>query len=185
MSLAACGGETPGAVDDNPKTPTAAKTPDKPLETPNESPAEAPPAGPAILAWGETLTYEDGLAITLSQPTGYAPSEWAAGVDSFTSFVVLNVTITNGTSQPYEPFNMQMAATSGGAAATEVYDTAHDGQGADLGVPPSAAVLPGQAITYAVGYGVANTADLTVDVSAGYDEEFNEYQHGFWQGGAA
>ena len=80
---------------------------------------------------------------------------------------------------------MSVAATSGAAAASEVFDTAHDGQGADLGSPPSAAILPGQAVTYAVGYGVANTADLTVDVSAGYDDEFNEYQHGFWQGGAA
>lgn len=185
LTLAACGAEVPASTGTD-ATPSQAAQPDKPLETPAAEPEPEPEdEGPAILAWGETLTYEDGLAITVSQPTGYAPSEWAAGGDGFTSFVVLNITVTNGTALPYEWFNLRVAATSGGAAASEVYDSAMDGQGMELGSTPSADLLPGQSVTYAVGYGVANTADLTVDVSAGYTDDFAEYQHGYWQGGAA
>jgi hypothetical protein len=184
VTLAACGA-TPGTVGDN-ASPSQAAQPDKALETPSAEPAaEDKPAGPAILAWAETLTYEDGLAISVSQPTGYAPSEWAAGTDGFASFVVLNVTVTNGTAVAYSPASLRIAATSGGAAAGSVFDSAMDGQGADLGMSPNADILPGQSVTWAVGYGVANTADLTVDVSGGYDEDFNEYQHGYWQGAAA
>jgi hypothetical protein len=185
LALTACGAETPGTVGDD-KPAASASQPAEALETPSAEPAaEDKPEGPAILAWGETLTYTDGLAISVSQPTGYAPSEWAAGTDGFASFVILNVTVTNGTAEAFDPIGVRVAATSGGVAASDVFDSAMDGQGADLGMAPSAAILPGQSVTWAVGYGVANTADLTVDVSGGYDPDFSEYQHGFWQGAAA
>ena len=185
VTLAACGAEVPATTDTD-ATPSQAAQPDKPLETPSPEPEpEDEPKGPAIMAWGETLTYVDGLALSVSQPTGYAPTEWAAGTEGFASFVVLNVTVTNGSAVAYDPMNIRIAATSGGTAAAEVYDSAHDGAGLDLGSEPDAAILPGQSVTWAVGYGVANTADVTVDLSAGYDDDFNEYEHGYWQGAAA
>lgn len=179
LTLAACGAEVPASTGTD-ATPSQAAQPDEPLETPSPEP-EPEDAGPALLTWGETLTYEDDLAIAVSQPTGYAPTEWAAGVEGFTSFVTFNVTVTNGTDAAYEWFNLDVAVSSGGAPASEVFDYS-----SNIGSAPEADLLPGQSVTYAVAYGVANTADLTVDASAGYTADLSaEYQHGYWQGGAA
>ncbi|MBO3102568.1 hypothetical protein [Cellulomonas fengjieae] len=132
-----------------------------------------------VMAWGQTMTYADGLALTVSQPTGYTPGEWAAGTEGHTNFVTFDVTVMNGTSQPYDPLLLMTGATSGGVAASEVFDSEV------LGTRPDAAILPGQTVTWKVGYGVADPADITVDVSAGLDENFNSYDDVFWQGPAA
>lgn len=175
--VTACTAQTeagdPGPAPNEPAAEASASESEAPAEE-SEAPAEEP-AGPAVATWGEAFTYEDGLVVTLSQPTGYTPSETAAGTDGFTSFVRVDVTITNGTSDVYEPTLFLLDGTSGGVAMSQVFDIA---QGMTLA--PTAAVLPGQSITFAAAFGVADPADLTFDVMPGF-----EYDSVYFQGGAA
>lgn len=182
LTLAACSPTTP-IVDDEAKAPAVVQTPDKPLETPPAKQSATPtPAGPSVQVWGQGITYADGLAVTIAQPTGFAPTEYAAGTEGFSSFVTFTITVTNGTSDAWDPSMFNVEGTSGGAPMSEVYDS---GNAVAMGGAPSASILPGQSVTWPVAFGVANTADITLDVMPGYDPDFTAYADAFWQGAAA
>jgi hypothetical protein len=123
---------------------------------------EADPEPVGNLAFGDAATYEDGLSISVSAPAALTPSEWAlTGAQPHN--VQFTVTVTNGTTANFDGY-VFITATSGGAAAEEVYDSENG-----LGGSPSGVILPGQTITFPVGFNVADPASIVLSVTPGFD----------------
>ncbi|WP_159807723.1 hypothetical protein [Cellulomonas citrea] len=130
-----------------------------------DAPAQTPDAG-QIAAFGDGFKFEDGVQVEVSQPTAFTPSATAyTGSGQFTTYVRFDVTVTNNSTKPFTPMLMTFAATSGGAAAEDIYD-----MDANItGMGPDGDVLPGGTVTFAVAYAVKDPADLQLDVSTGFD----------------
>jgi hypothetical protein len=172
VALAACGG-TPGTADDNPEagsnrpTETAADVEGEGEvvdEEPTEEPTEEPVQGP--VAFGQAFTYSDGLSVTVGPPTPYQPSDTSAGAEGAAAVVSFDVTIVNGTPKPYDPAGVYITMQSANTEATEVYDSENGLNGS-----PSTTLLPGREAKYRVGYGVADPADLVMEVAPGFEYE--------------
>lgn len=110
--------------------------------------------------FGDTYTYDDGLAVTISQPEEFTPDEWAVFGEGFDHHVRMDVTVENGTGEDYDPDLSHISASSAGQEAEAVFDDAND-----LSGPPATVLLDGQSSTYAVGFSVNDPGDLTVEYS--------------------
>lgn len=125
-----------------------------------EDPA-ADASSPALV-FGDIAEFEDGLEVGAGAPAAFTPSDTAAGVEGFTQFVRIDVTLTNGTEEAFDPALTYVTLSSAGAEGSPVFDS---GNGIDGG--PSTSLLPGQAVTFPVVFGVTDPADLTLEVSPG------------------
>jgi hypothetical protein len=144
--------------------PGTSSAPPPPPPSPTTPP---PPPSPAIHAFGTPVTYENGLTVTVSGPEPYTPSNTAAGEEGFTQFVRLSISVSNGTTEPYEPVLFTTNVQSGVTEGSQVFDYANN-----LGGSPSTAVLPGRELTWQMGFGVTDVNDLIVEVTPGFD--YNE-----------
>lgn len=141
----------------------ATSSPDGPAiagESFAETPTEQPTQPPNTAAFGNAVTYEDGLAISVSIPTPFVPSEYAVGV-TFPSSVLFNITVTNGTNTNFDPF-LYATASAGGQEAAQIYDTA-------VGLAPTTVLLPTQTVTYQIAFSVAETQGIVVQIVPGLD----------------
>jgi hypothetical protein len=129
--------------------------PDEPEEEP------APPAGTETALFGETWEYTDGISVTVSAPQHFEPSDTAVADDA-AAYVVFDVTIVNGSEEPWEPIVIT-SVQSGNTEAAEVFDTANG-----LNGTPSTTVLPGREVTFPIGYGVADPEDLVLEITPGF-----------------
>lgn len=151
-------------------TPTASSSaPDEKQDDTISAPSFAPEPEPAPepvgnLAFGEAMTWVDGLSVSVSQPVAFTPSEYAAG-GNHPHNVRFSVTITNGTPENYDGY-VFMTATSGGAAAEQIFDTT-----SGLSGPPSGVILPGQTITFETGFNVVDPASIVLSVAPGFAYE--------------
>ncbi|MCG2801187.1 MAG: DUF4190 domain-containing protein, partial [Cellulomonas sp.] len=124
------------------------------------------PDASAVAAFGEAFEFEDGVQVQVSQPAAFAPSASAfTGTGGFTNFVSFDVTVTNNSTEPFQPLMMSFAATSGGVAGEDVYDS----EANVTGMGPEGDVLPGNTVTFTVAYAVKDPADLQLDVLTGFD----------------
>lgn len=110
--------------------------------------------------FGSTFTWDDKLAVTVSKPVPFTPSEYAVTDSKFKKFVKLTVVIKNGTDKVYESFNFNESATSGDQQTDKVFDSA---KGIEL---PTAKILPGKSLTYNVAYGYTPGQDYTLTVNS-------------------
>lgn len=113
---------------------------------------------------GQAFTYSNGLAVTVSTPKPFTPSKSAATGKSAAAYVLLTVTVVNKTPDVYNPVLLRISAQSGNTEAEKVYDSANG-----VGGAPSTKVLVGRETSFKVGLGVANPADLVVQVSPGME----------------
>lgn len=123
----------------------------------------APPApeDDGINAFGETVTWDDNVSISVSAPAPFTPSEYAAGsVEGHTS-LLFEFVLTNNSDENFEPL-VWNTATSGGVEAPGIFDTA-----AGISFPPTTVLLPGQTIKWNQAYSVLDPANITMQVSAG------------------
>jgi len=111
-------------------------------------------------AFGDTFTYDDGVAVTVSAPEAYTPGEYSSGADQAAS-VVFTVTIENGTDANFEPMPYE-TATSGGVEASKVYDS-------DIESSPTTVVPAGQTITYRIVFSVADADQIVFQMSPSFD----------------
>ncbi len=159
LPLAACS----GAQEPTP-APTAAETA-APTETATTATATVTEsAGPisGVYAFGQAAEYptsEVPYTVALAPPQPFTPSQTASGNAGPGGALNVAVTIRNQGQAPLSVANLYPSASSGGVAAEPIYDSE---QG--ITSPPSTSVLPGQAVTYSVVFGVADPADLTVQV---------------------
>lgn len=129
----------------------------------------APPAGetqaPATeyLTFGQTFTWEDGLAVTVTTPAAYTPSE-GREVAGANAYLRLTITIKNGTSAEFDPALAIDRMQSGSTEAESIIDSP---QGITGG--PSITLLPGRDIVYDVAYGVEDPADLVFQFAPDWD----------------
>jgi hypothetical protein len=132
---------------------------------PDEDVDETPDAS-AVAAFGEGFEFEDGVVVQVSQPAAFTPSEYAyTGTSGFTSFVSFDVTVTNNSTEPFQPLMMSFATTSAGVAGEDIYDSESN----VTGMGPDGDVLPGNTVTFTVAYAVQDPADLQLDVTTGFD----------------
>ena len=120
------------------------------------------------LVYGDTAVWEDGMEVTISEPEGYEPSEYVE-LSGDGEPVVMEVTIKNGTDEPFQAHSMHTAASSDGQEAERIYDMEND---IDL---PSTDVRPGKEITYKIGYEVKDKGDVDLDLNPGFEYDTAYY----------
>lgn len=113
----------------------------------------------ANLTFGETFTYEDGLALTVSAPEPYTPGEYAFGAEQAAN-VLLTVTIVNGTTENFDPTLAYPSVSSAGVEGDDIIDS-----DAGLNLAPQTAVPAGQTITWQVAFSVADAAQMVLEIS--------------------
>jgi len=109
-------------------------------------------------SFGETVTYDDGLAVTVSAPEAFTPGEYAVGADQAAN-VVFTITIANGTSENYDPSFAYPSVSSGGVEATDIYDS-------DSALDqPRTAVPAGQSVSWKAAFSVADPGAVVLQIS--------------------
>jgi hypothetical protein len=124
-------------------------------------------AGSGTAAFGDTLSYDNGLEVTVSAPQPYTPSE-SAYIDGPTpaAFVAFDVTVVNGTGEDYDPIELFLTLQSGTTEEAQVFDTANGLDGT-----PYQTLLAGRSVAFTVGFGATDPADLVMEVTPGFDYE--------------
>lgn len=170
MALTACGGVQATSSNSAPagsNQGTAASAPSD-AGTASQLDATEPSDGAtedAVAAFGKAYSWEDGLAVTVSTPRAYKPSEYAAGTDKFTKFVSFEVRVVNKTGKAWDPTLFQTSVQSNNQEADEVFDSEN------LGEMPQTKLLNGREAKFTVAYGVANPQDLVMEVTPDYEHE--------------
>lgn len=123
------------------------------------------PSSDGIFTFGETVTWDDGVSLSVSKPTKYEPTDMAAGVVDGQDVVVFEMVLTNNSTEKLDPF-VYNTASSGGEEASGVFDTSED-----IGFAPNTALLPGKSIKWKEAYSVVDISDITLDVSTGIFDE--------------
>ncbi|TYL54003.1 DUF2510 domain-containing protein [Agromyces mariniharenae] len=130
------------------------------------------PEQPALpvenLAFGDTMTWDDGVALTVSAPEPYTPSPFAVG-STLADNVVFTMTITNNSTENLQPVPFP-TLTSADQEASQIFDVGEDleGNGDDVGIPPTAIVPPGGSVSWRVAWSVADPASLTMEASPSF-----------------
>lgn len=129
-------------------------------------PSTSAPAGNGTSSFDKSYTWADGLSVTIGAPEAYTPSSSAAGTVAGQEAVTLQITIVNGTDQPFDPVLTMVSAQSGNTEASTIYDSAQH-----LGGSPSTKILTGRESTYKVAFSVADPNDLVVEFTPDFTHE--------------
>jgi hypothetical protein len=171
LLTAACG-STQEAITSAPQE-TSVMAPSEQAPTteapPVETPAETTPESHAY-AFGETVSFDDGMHVTIDQPKAFKPSEYAAGTEGYTHFVKFRVTIDNRSGKTFDPTMAMTSVMSGDTQGSEVYDSDRN-----LGGGPTTKLLNGRKVTYTVGFGVEDPKDIVVQFDLSFDHETAMY----------
>jgi hypothetical protein len=158
-------------------TSTTADAPtgtNRPADTAEPAPAESEPAEPApaeeepaqdgTATFGETYTWEDGLAVTIGNPEPWtAPDYWEPTAGE--SYLVFDVTLVNGSDATYEDYFM----TTMQSGNTEAYEEIASEDGIEG--PPMTPLLAGREAVFRILYRVTDPTDLVMSVTPGFDYE--------------
>lgn len=151
--LSACGG---GAAKVSDVSTTSAPAMETTVEAAEEvATTEAPSENPKF---GQKATWSDGVSVTVSEPSDFTPSEYAAGVTGGTP-KLFEVTIENGSQKNVDPQMFFFSAQSGSQEASEIYDTE---QGLDM--TPTTTLLPGKSVNFKIAFDLADPSDITMEV---------------------
>lgn len=159
--LAGCGATPVTASNDADPAATAAPSAAAETETPTADTEEVTDDGP--IAFGKTVTFEDGLEMTVGVPEKFKPSEYAAGADGDGTAMKFQVTLKNGTDKTFDPALFYATVSSNEAEAEAIFDEGLEGS-------PSTKLLKGKTVKFTVGYMVLNAKDITMDANPGMFE---------------
>lgn len=160
VALVACAPSTQSAgTTSAPPTGSNAPAESTPAETTTSEAAVNP-------KFGETYTWDDGLAVTVSTPAPYTLSDSGYVGNPGAAQVAFDVKVVNTGTANYEVVGMYLSLQSGNVEAEQIFDTANG-----LGGAPSTPVLPGREAVFKVGFGVADPVDLVMQVTPGFDYE--------------
>ncbi len=73
-------------------------------------------------SFGQTVTWDDGISLSISAPETYEPTEAAADSDGFDEAVKFVVTVTNDTQESFSLLFVITEVTSGGADGAQIFD---------------------------------------------------------------
>ncbi|MEU8524653.1 MULTISPECIES: DUF4352 domain-containing protein [Streptomyces] len=120
------------------------------------------------LAGGESSVYDkDGLKVTVSAPTAYKPSEFAAGHTEGNKAYQVTVVIENGGKKKFDATLVTADARAGkdGVAAEQIFDE-------KVGTGFNGSIMPGKKSTVVFAFDApADAKNLTVEVSPGLEHE--------------
>jgi hypothetical protein len=161
------GTDTPAALQTTPAASTTA--PPKATPTPVKK-------KPTTARYGDTYTYTDGLAISVSKVSRYTPSQYAAGTHPGDEAIVLTVKITNGTGKPFDTNLVGVNAKAGadGAATEPIFDDTS-------GVGFSGTIVPGSVASARFAFDVPRGAAGNLDIEVQPDSGL-EYASWHWVG---
>jgi hypothetical protein len=136
-------------------------------EDPGAEPAPEQPDGQVegSLTFGDTMTWDDGIALTVSAPEPYTPSDFAVGA-THANNVVFTLTITNNSTADLQPLPLP-ALSSGDQDVSQIFDVGGDvfGPGDDVGFPPAATLAPGGSVSWRAAWSLDDPSALTLEVS--------------------
>ena len=154
MFLSGCGGES--KVTDEPKTGSNASTEDAD-EPVTEETSEAPQENPKF---GETVTYESGLQVTVSKPKPTRITEYAAMTKKWKAYQAFDVVVLNDSGKNFDVSAMYFTMQSNDEEAEQIFDEGFDG-------PPSTTLLDGRQSKFRIGFGVNNPNDMVLELELG------------------
>lgn len=170
LAVAGCGA---APVSSTPPTSTLSAASAAPSSAAtSQSSTSSASAHPLTKPFGSTFTWDDGLAVTISTPKPFTPKSDLTYQDKVSkTFVMMDVTLRNGSPEPKSPGQLFLAGTTGNRESQRVFDTA---SGADL--EPWAKVLPGREVTWKVAFGVDAGRPFTLQVDFGFDRKGGVYE---------
>ncbi|MGD8193944.1 hypothetical protein ACEXQB_005545 [Herbiconiux sp. P18] len=112
---------------------------------------------PAV--YGQTVTYDDGLQISVSEPQSFSPSPAASGADQAAN-VAVTVTVYNGRDVAFDPVTFT-SVVSAGVNGSPIVDS-NNGM---TGLPPTTSIGVGETFTYVEAYSVADADDVAYVVT--------------------
>jgi len=130
------------------------------------TPSQTPEADDMLRGFGEAITWVNDVSISVSHPTPFQPSEYAAGVVDGYAAVVFTIVLTNNSGEVYDPM-VYNRVSSGGAEASSIFDTSNPV--GEIAGSPHTAVLPGQTVQWLEAYSVADPAAITFETSPGFE----------------
>lgn len=157
-TLTACG--TPAVTADPAAKPA---TSEAPAVVEEEAPASDPATSDYIKPFGEVVSYQDGVSISVALVGPFAISNTGIPVGEGETPMAFKVVLTNNSDKPLEPGAMP-EANSGGKPATYIADVGNP-QYNNIGLFPTATVLPGQTLEWYTGFGVADPEDITLEIA--------------------
>ncbi len=120
-------------------------------------PSPEPNEDASLLTFGETYTYEDGVSITVGDPVEFTPV--GPYIEPANAYIYVPVTIVNNGSARVDPTLGYASVQSTNVEASYVYETETLGDG------PSTDVLPGRETAFRLGFGVADPADIVLEIA--------------------
>ncbi|MEU8520267.1 DUF4190 domain-containing protein [Streptomyces sp. NBC_01216] len=138
---------------------------------------DAPPAEdtPAVLAFGDTHTYEDGMKVTVSKPRAYRPDQFAAGHAKGNSAFQVTITIVNGSEKAVDITTaLPSVEDADGSPADQVFD------GSNASEPFTGMLLPGKQAKHAFTFSLPAGSDGEMQLEVG--PKLLEYEDAIWTG---
>lgn len=129
--------------------------------TPDESDEGAVAEG---LAFGDTMEWDDGVTMTVSEPESFTPSELAEGSDQAED-LVFTLTIVNDSAECVQPIVVS-TLESDGTEATRIIDVG--AEGGQVGIPPITPICPGERVRWQEAWSVADPASLTMETGPSF-----------------
>ena len=115
--------------------------------------------------FGQPLTLGKGIVVTVAAGTPYTPSSSAAtGLDA-KHFLKFGFTVANHTAAAFDLSDIDVDALSAGSIGSMVFDSING-----IGPPPKKMLAPNQSATFPIALGVNDTADVTLQVRAGFND---------------
>lgn len=161
-ALGSCGSPPPTAT---PPAPAGASSASPASASSEPTTSSATQQSDLTKPFGSTFTWSDGVAVTVSKPAPYKPSspDLVKMIDPTSkSFVVMDVTLKNGSQKPIDAIATNLKATTGSREAKAFFDSAN---GVEL---PTSKVLPGAELKWKAAFGVDEGAPFVVTVSYGF-----------------
>ncbi|ROS23800.1 hypothetical protein [Cellulomonas sp. PhB150] len=166
LSLTSCSSDSPTVT--KPSDSAAEETPggddSSADDTADDDTGGEDPASSSDPVFGDTVTYDDGMEITVGKPKKFTPSEYAAGADGDGTPMKFTITVKNGTDKAFDPTLVYATASSGGEESESIFDT-----DAKLGMSPQTALKPGKSVKWDVGFMIADPKDITLEVALNDD----------------
>jgi hypothetical protein len=133
-------------------------------ESPASQGSSGSPNNPTVV-FGDSHGFEDGVAIKVSKPEQFRPSQRAT-TGGEPDYVRFNVRLTNGTKKRLSTAQVSVTVESGDGQAGDVIDPAKGLPG-----PPSKKIAPGGSFAWPLAFGVLDPSDVTVAVQVGQEKE--------------
>lgn len=124
-----------------------------------------PASDPLVKNFGEVVTYDDGVSVSVSAPSPYTVSDSAMGQISGQQNLVVTIVITNNSKKTLDIVGTPNAK-SGGQQAASIADLQNN-----VGDWASGPLIAGQSIKWQSAFSVVDPTSLTVAYSPDFDHK--------------